>query len=377
MHICFLTHEYPKKDHSQGGIGSVVQTIGQALCKKGHQVSVVGVGNYHEEVEYDGNIKIYRLESSKWRFAKFIPNTKKLLNKIKQIHLDTPIDIVEGAEINFAFFPKKYFAKKVIRMHGGHRYFAESMGNKPAFWRSTQETLSFRNADALLAVSNYVGNKTKELVKFKKKFKTIYNIIDTNKFFQADTSKTIDKKLVFVGTITEKKGVRQLVLAMSKIVEKYPNTTLDIIGRDWFDPRTGKSYIEYLKTFIEKDLEKNINIIGLLPHDEIPFRLESAKVCVYPSHMEAMPIAWLEALGMGKPVVASNLGPGPEAIIDTKTGLLCNPLNPDDIAKKILFMFDNPEKAKEMGINSRKDIFNRFDPNKIIEDNISFYKSII
>ena len=375
MHICFITHEYPKKGSTQGGIGSVVQTIAKALQEKGHTVSVVGIGNYEESFEEDNGVKIYRLQRAKWKIANFIPNTRKVLSKLQQINEEYSIDVIEGAELDFAFFPRNFYAKKVIRMHGGHRYFAESMGKKPSPWRSFQETISFNKADALLAVSHYVGEKTKELVQYKKDFVTIYNIIDTNEFFLADTKKVENKKIVFVGTVTEKKGVRQLVQAMPKIVAKYPEARLEIIGRDSSHPETGHSYIEYLKTFIDENVKNNITIVGPLPHTEIPCRLESAEVCTYPSHMEAMPIAWLEALGMGKSVVASILGPGPEAIKDKETGLLCDPYNPDDIAEKILYMFDNPEEAKIMGKNARQDILSRFDPEVIISKNIEFYKA--
>jgi len=183
--------------------------------------------------------------------------------------------------------------------------------------------------------------------------------------------------LVFIGTVTEKKGVRQLVQAMPKIIKKFPNTSLDIIGRDWFDPKTGESYMKYLKTFITDDIKEHIHIKGVVPHDEIPKAIESAEVCVYPSHMEAMPIAWLEALGMCKAVVASQLGPGAEAVIDKKTGLLCNPFDPNDIAQKIIYMFENPQEAQQMGSNAREDILKRFNPDKIIEQNIKFYESVL
>lgn len=379
MHICFITHEYPKEGKNQGGIGSVVQTIGRALVKEGVDVSVVGVGGgiSVEESSIDEGVNVYRLPGSLWPFARFISNASRMDAKLKEIYKDNPIDVIEGSEISFAFLSKSFPAKKVIRMHGGHHFFAVTLGKKPALWRSFQEKRSFAKADALLAVSHYVGTKTDELLGFDKPFTTIYNIIDTTKFYLADNKKIIPKKLVFVGTVTEKKGVRQLVQAMPYILRVFPEATLDIIGRDWNDPVTGKSYTEYLRTFITDEIKKSVNIVGPLPHYAIPERLESAEVCVYPSHMEAMPIAWLEALGMGKGVVASKLGPGSEAVIDKKTGLLCDPLDPSKIAEKIIYMFENPKEAEEMGMNARKDILDRFEPEKIIYQNIDYYRSLL
>ena len=379
MHICFLTHEYPMVGRTQGGIGSVVQTIGRALVKEGIDVSVVGVRNGldKEIFEEDEGVKVWRLPAAKWPAARFWPNSRRLVEKLKEIHRQTPIDILEGSELSFAFIPADFPAKKVIRMHGGHHFFAVTLGKKPAFWRSFQERQSFAKADALIAVSDYVGNKTRELLGFSKPFQTIYNIVDTTKFYPADPDKIVPEKILFVGTVTEKKGVRQLVQAMPKILKAHPEATLDIVGRDWRDPRTGGSYMEYLKTFITDEIREAVTLVGPLPHDEIPKRLESAQVCVYPSHMEAMPIAWLEALGMGKAVVASRLGPGPEAVRDRETGLLCNPLDPSDISQKVIEMFDNPDKALEMGRNAREDILTRFNPQRIVAQNIDFYRSLL
>ena len=379
MHICFLTHEYPQKDATQGGIGSVVQTIGRALVEKGVKVSVVGVYKEmkQETFEYDEGVAVYRLHASSWPIARFIPNSRSLVKKLYEIHSDEPIDIIEGSELSFAFIPKKFPAKKVIRMHGGHHFFAVTLGKKPAFWRSFQEKRSFAKADGLIAVSRFVGEKTTELLRLTQPFTTIYNIVDTTKFYKADPKKVSPKKLLFVGTVIEKKGVRQLVQAMPKILERFPDARLEIIGRDWKHPETGESYTEYLKTFILPDFAHAIKISGPIPHTVIPQKLEEAEVCVYPSHMEAMPIAWLEALGMGKAVVASKLGPGPEAIIDEKTGLLCNPLDPDDIARKVIRMLSSPSESIAMGENARRDILQRFDPDRIIDANVSFYKGLL
>ncbi len=364
---------------TQGGIGSVVQTIGRALVKEGIDVSVVGVRNGldKEIFEEDEGVKVWRLPAAKWPAARFWPNSRRLVEKLKEIHRQTPIDILEGSELSFAFIPADFPAKKVIRMHGGHHFFAVTLGKKPAFWRSFQERQSFAKAEALIAVSDYVGNKTRELLGFSKPFQTIYNIVDTTKFYPADPDKIIPEKILFVGTVTEKKGVRQLVQAMPTILKAHPEATLDIVGRDWRDPRTGGSYMEYLKTFITDEIREVVTLVGPLPHDEIPKRLEAAQICVYPSHMEAMPIAWLEALGMGKAVVASRLGPGPEAVRDRETGLLCNPMDPSDIAQKVIEMFDNPDKALEMGRNAREDILTRFNPQRIVAQNIDFYRSLL
>lgn len=127
---------------------------------------------------------------------------------------------------------------------------------------------------------------------------------------------------------------------------------------------------------LNEDLN-NINIFGPVPHTEVPTFIEKADVCVYPSHMEAMPIAWLEGLAMGKKVVASKIGPGLELVKDNETGLLINPYSPEDIAEKIIQVLSNEKEAEERAVNAREDILKRFNSDLIINENIEFYKSIL
>lgn len=377
MHIVFLTHEYPKKGVNSGGIGSFVQFLGNELVKKGNKVSVVGMNTtFLEETEEDNGVTIYRLPKSKWKWGKFYQNNKRTLQKINEINALEKIDIVEGSELNFAFFPKKTSYKKVIRLHGGHHFFAIELGKKPALWRGYQEKKSFKNADAYIAVSNYVGKQTQKYLQFNFPFTTIYNSVNTDKFKPSDTSKIVENSLLFVGTVCEKKGVRQLVQAIPLIKKQIPNIHLKIVGRDWTFS-DGSSYVKYLKTFITENVQNNIEIVGAVPHTEIPQLLTEANLCVYPSHMEAMPIAWLEALAQAKIVVASDIGPGKEAIIHQKTGILVNPYKPEEIAKGIIEALSNNKKAKEYGTNARKDILKRFNVPEIVNKNIVFYNSLL
>ena len=377
MHICFITSEFPTKGLNGGGIGSVVKFLGEKLVKKNIAISVVGFYTINsEQLEKVNEINVYRLPKSTWKFARFYDHTKRLLKKIKEINTINTIDIVEGSELNFAFFPKKTSYKKVIRLHGGHHFFAIELNKKPAFWRSYQEKKSFKKADGFIAVSNYVGNQTKKYLNSSFNFTTIYNTVDTKQFKNTGELEYQKNSLLFVGTICEKKGIRQLVQSIPIIKKKFPDIVLNIIGRDWKFPN-GKSYIEYLKTYILDADKNNINIIGPVPHSEVSGYIAKTDICVYPSHMEAMPIAWLEGLAMGKKVVASKIGPGLELVKENETGLLIDPYSPEDISEKIIKVLANPKEAEIRGMNAREDILKRFNSESIINQNIEFYKSKI
>jgi glycosyltransferase involved in cell wall biosynthesis len=81
-------------------------------------------------------------------------------------------------------------------------------------------------------------------------------------------------------------------------------------------------------------------------------------------------------MAMGKAFVASKKGPGGEIINHGVNGLLCDPLNPADIAKQIITLFQNKEMALNMGDHAREFALKEFDLNLIGPQNMKLYNSI-
>ena len=276
----------------------------------------------------------------------------------------------------FAFLPKKTSYKKIIRMHGGHHFFAVTLDKKPAIWRSYQEKKSFLKVDALIAVSDFVGIKTKELLKFKLPYTTIYNFINLDKFQIDNSVKVQENSILFIGTICQKKGVKELVQAFSIVKKAIPTAVLNLVGRDWNDEKVG-SYTAYAKSKIVDIHKDSIFFHGVVPYDQIPKLILSSHVCVYPSHMESFGLTLIEAMALEKPIVASNIEPFEEIMTDTISGLFCDPFSPNDIAGKLIKLLVYNEKEIKMGVNARKEVLEKFNSKKIVQENINFYTSLI
>lgn len=380
MHICFITHEYPKPGFPHGGFGSFVKTIAEALTAKGIRVSVVGI-NYtgsYETIQENG-VTIYRLAKSKVKGLAWWFNSKAINKKIKEIQRQNPIDIVETAELGLAFLPKIKGIKYIIRLHGGHHFFAEAENRGINRWKGFQEKRSFAKADAFIAVSKYVKTHTEKYLSYHNKpLGYINNPINTNVFRPLE-GKIIQHKIVFAGTVCEKKGVRQLVQAFPFIKEEFPDATLHLYGRDWLYP-DGRSYITMLK---ETELSKlgetaaSVWFHGAVTLDEIAQKYAEAEVCVFPSHMETLGLVAPEAMAMGKSVVFTDKGPGSEIVTDGITGLLCNPMDPEDIATKIRWVFRHKNEAEIMGKKAENESRERFSVEKLLHKNIDFYTSLL
>ena len=98
MHICFLTHEYPKSNFFNGGVGTFVQTLARELIKNDFEVSVVGT-NYTStyEEENDQGVHIYRLPASALKGLQWYFNFKNI-----NLHINP-----DSAE----FFPVLFYEK--------------------------------------------------------------------------------------------------------------------------------------------------------------------------------------------------------------------------------------------------------------------------
>ena len=375
MHICFISSEYPL--WQSGGVGSFLQTFGRGLAKVNHKVTIVGIGASDQEEFIDDNgVSIYRLPKSSIPFGKFIANTKRINNKIKAIHKEDPIHIVESAELGLAFIKKIPSIKYVVRLHGGHHFFSESENRKVHWWQGFKEKISFKNADGFIAVSDYVKSHTAKYLSYHGNPVEIINYpIDIVKFAPLPEVAVDTNNITFAGTVCEKKGIRQLVMAMETLRKDYPNLHLNVYGRDWFF-KDGSSYIEMLKAEYKAIVDACVTFHGVIPFDQLPKKYAEAYVCVFPSHMETQGLVAPEAMAMEKPVVFSKLGPGPETIEDYKTGLLCDPHQVDDIVEKIQWFLSNSDKMETIGKQAKAFVHQKFNPEVIINRNIEFYKRI-
>ena len=380
MHICFLTNEYPKAGFPHGGLGSFVKTMAEALVKNGLQVTVIGL-NYTlaDETESVNGVRIIRIQKSKVKGLAWYFNSKNISKNIATIHKKNPIDIVEGPELSLAFLPKIKGIKYIIRLHGGHHFFAEGENRGINWWKGFQEKRSFEKADAFIAVSNYVKSHTAKFLSYHNKpIEVIFNPINSQLFQPLETAIEVSN-ITFAGTICEKKGVRQLIQSFPMVKEKFPNVILNLYGRDWLFP-DGSSYIKMLQ---EIELPKlgacadDIIFHGAIAFQDIPTAYAKAAVCVFPSHMETLGLVAPEAMAMEKPVIFTKLGPGPEVIVDGETGLLCNPHEPTEIASKIIQVLENPDFADQLGKKARISVLEQFEITKLVTENIANYRIIV
>jgi glycosyltransferase involved in cell wall biosynthesis len=373
VHICFACNEYPPAPH--GGIGSFTQTLARALVKSGQAVTVLGAypDEYAGQAEDEG-VRVVRISRRGPPVARFWLNRRKVARALARIDGQKKIDVLEGGELELCMLSRQSPGTKVLRMHGGPRFFAGAA--PPPRIKLLKEWWAFRVADHLCAVSHCVAEGTRRLMKLgPRPIEVIPNPIDVE-FFAPDPEKEERGLIVFTGTVTERKGIRELIQAMPRILAEVPEARLEVYGGDDIFPVGGRSLTRELAESLPAPQAARIEWKGRVSRGELPLALQRASVCVYPSHMEAMPIAWLEGLACGKAVVAAQAGPGPEVIDDGVTGLLCDSHDPGSIAGKIVSLLRNEPLRRALGGAARRAAVERYSLNSLVKRNLEYYERI-
>ncbi|PHS08990.1 MAG: glycosyl transferase family 1 [Kordia sp.] len=378
MHICFISSEFPLPGASFGGIGTFLLSYSKILIEKGHRVTIIGLCEEDKEIKKPINdVLVYYKKRSNVKGFSWFFNSRNISKSIAEVHRNNKIDIIEAQEGGFAFVKIARDIKKVIRMHGGHHFFHKFENKKLNKKKALLEKLSFTKSDAIIATSDFVKKVTSKYINFNdKRQATINNPILMDMFYPADTNKVKKGAVVFAGTICEKKGIRQLCLAIPQIVKEFPEFHLYAYGREWNFP-DGRQYKDWMLSQLSDEIKSHITFRAPVSYDKLPMVYEFAEICVFPSHMEVQGLVAPEAMSMRKTVIFTQYGPGPETIDDGINGFLCKPLEVDSIAETVVKVFKLRNKHEEIGKRAREKVREKFSPKSIYSKNITFYKSLI
>lgn len=110
---------------------------------------------------------------------------------------------------------------------------------------------------------------------------------------------------------------------------------------------------------------------------DTPEVLAAMDIFVFPSHAEAFGIALVEAMAMGKPSVCANADGVLDIAVEGSTSFLFENRNTNDLIKKLAILIESPDLRKRFSIDSRNRAVENFDIEKLTDDVIHIYESII
>ena len=124
-------------------------------------------------------------------------------------------------------------------------------------------------------------------------------------------------------------------------------------------------------------LHNQITILDRVHPSEIISEMQMASIFVLPSHMDNSPNSLAEAMLIGMPCIASNVGGIPSMLQDGEDGLLYPHDDINSLADKLELMLDDPDYAVTLGSHARKKAVERHNPEKIANNTVAMYQQVI
>jgi len=197
---------------------------------------------------------------------------------------------------------------------------------------------------------------------------TIYNGIDIPILTPSEVESVVsenDFTAVIVGQISKCKGHDTLLDAISLVKGKMRSSKFLVIGQG--------------SDMAVSALLSNVERLNILEHVfYLGYRSDAARiiaqadVLILPSHREAFPTVILEAMALGKPVIATDCGGPSEMVIDGETGYVIPVNDPLSLSETILDAYLNRDKLKEMGGKGQR----RFKDNFRLEEHVVHFEEL-
>lgn len=379
MKIAFLTSEFPHpKMGSSGGIGTSILNLSKGLTAAGHDVSVVVYGQDRDDFFVEDAIAFYRIKNVKLRGFSRLFTQKKIQKLINSLVKENKIQILEAPDWTGITSNIKIDCPVVIRLNGSDTYFCHLDKRPVKFRNKLHEKRALQNADALLSVSKYTADLTKELFALERNFTVIPNSIDIDRFSLETQTAIQENTILYFGTLIRKKGLLELPLIFNEVFKKNKEAKLILIGRDSSDIISGNSSTwSMMQSLFDNEALQNVHYLGSVPYDKIKEHINEAAVCVFPTFAEALPVSWIEAMAMQKVIVASDIGWATEVIEDSVNGFLVHPQNHSLFADRILELLDNQKLRNQFGIEARKQVKQKFSIEVVAQQSADFYQKVL
>jgi len=250
-----------------------------------------------------------------------------------------------------------FFAKVPIIIHTPHGHVFWGYFNR---WKTSLfifiERLTARVTDRIITLTE---QEKRDHLRFaiatEGKFTVIHSGVDLSKFsdatadaFEMKKKLGIPEEAFVVGTVgrlTPVKGHKYLLEAAAKVVQEKTNTFFVFLG-------DGELLNELTEMVSTLGINDHVKFLGWRP--DVADVMSTFDVFVLPSLNEGMGKVLIEAMAMGKPIIASDVGGIPDLVRSGENGLLVPPADSDALFNAIQSLYQNSLKGEKMGSKGRK-----------------------
>jgi glycogen(starch) synthase len=360
MNICLVSSEYPPERHV-GGIGTYTYNVARSLAKIGHEVHVVtstrGVpGSQMVEGVHVHRILDVRVRPQELRLLYYAHKVAKTIAGIQH-----EFDIVQASEFRGeALVHAMRKRSPLVTRLATPFYLTERLNGRGSgasrpVWNWMERSQTVRSDGVLSSTRVLARTVEQEWRMDPSRVEVIPNSVDVERIRRLGTAGEVPaalrdgEYLIYFGRLEERKGVHILADALQPVLENFPNLRMVFVGGD-----SGYRGTPMRDHIVERIAGRKANLVFFdnLAQEELFPLVRHAKMVVLPSLWEAFGFVCVEAMALGRPVVASS-GSGFEEIIqDGVSGHLVPPGNATALAEKITACLRDEEGLARVSCNA-------------------------
>jgi glycogen(starch) synthase len=389
LHIAILTREYPPGPVN--GVGRLIHTLAPRLAARGHVVRVLTAGVDHDTVDLEDGVWVHRVvtrhhdappgmtfPADLWSYC------ASLRDEVERMHAGRPIDIVHvpnwDAEGLALILDGRH--PIVLELHTPLATVSETnpMLFPPGSERVRQviemERICYARARHVLVSSPAIIEEVEGRYDIRLPGESVHIVPHgmppvTEPIAPIRVEGRVN--LLFVGRLERRKGIDTLLEALVPVLRELPQLVATIVGDDTIPGADGSTYRANFEAGPGRELGDRVRFMGRVPDSELAAHYAGCDFLVVPSRYESFGLVLLEAMVLGKPVIAGDAGGMRYIVEEGGNGFRFPPGDASALAEAIRRLATSPEVRGRFGRRSLEIYEERYTAERMAEGTLAVY----
>jgi N-acetyl-alpha-D-glucosaminyl L-malate synthase BshA len=359
-----------------GGSGVLATALGEDLARRGHEIHFFSYERPFRLPKDTPRLHFHPVVINEYQLFKYPDYTLPLSVRMAEVTRDHGLDILHvhyavphatAAILAKSMLPPELQPRVVTTLHGTD---TTLLGEDPGYGPAIYHALTC--SDAVTAVSDYLKAETQRVLGFKGRLEVIHNFFAPRlpRRSREDVRRELgvaDNEVMIIHS-SNLRPVKRIDLLLETLSRIRPRDAFKLVVL------AGGSFEPFVKDVQRLGLKDRVLV--RVNVNEIEDYLQAADLGLFASEMESFCLSILEAMYFGCPSVARRAGGIPEVVEDNVSGLLVPTDNPDDLARAIESLIQDPKRRMAMGQAAQRRARERFSAEAIVPLYEALYRRV-
>ena len=350
-----------------GGVVNLYQKFSDRMKASSYKLYYVRVGRIQKIKLF--NVSLFRAVDLAYSYINFIIQLIRIKPAI--IHLNPSLNKKAIYRDALYLFMAHLIIKNIkimIHIHGWEDQLASDFRSKNIFNYIFIKMIN--RANAVIVLASEFKESMMNIINSPQKISVMPTAVDVAEFQNPELRLPQNgRKILFLSRIIRSKGIFEIADSVEQIITKNQQTDIKFIfAGDGPDRKALENYI------IQKKIEKYVEFAGYVRGHDKADLFNTCDIFLFPSyHAEGCPVAVLEAMASGLPIVSTDVAALKEIVIDRINGIIIEKQSVAHIVQAVNKLLNDSQLVSIMRDNNRKKAKAEFDESKIFQKLIHHY----